>query len=95
MTKHKQVELWEVSRDNPKDRRIVNEITATSKFQTSCLNRSESDRQHELGIQLKLAYDQMMGWKYAGPRNLTHHYEIMIRHHDGSCQLADLKEMAA
>jgi len=58
-------ELWGIDElDRPY---LMNEIKATSKFQTIKLTRDESSRQHTAEVQLKIARELRDGWKMHGP----------------------------
>ena len=76
----RQTELWGIDEDGR--RYLMNEIKATSRFDSVKLTKAESSRQHTPEVQLKIARDLRDGWKMNGPHP-HRQYEIVQKWSDG------------
>lgn len=74
-------ELWGI--DENGRRYLMNEIKATSRYNSVKLTKRESENQHTAPVQLKIARDLRDGWKMNGPHP-HRQYEIVQRYSDGS-----------
>lgn len=63
-------------------RYLMNEIKATSRFDSVKLTKRDSENQHTAEVQLKIARDLRDGWKMNGPHP-HRQYEIVQKWSDG------------
>lgn len=73
-------ELWGI--DENGRRYLMNEIKATSRFDSVKLTKDERSNQHQPEVQLKIARDLRDGWKANGPHP-HRQYEIVQKWSDG------------
>lgn len=73
-------ELWGI--DENGRRYLMNEIHATSRYNSVKLTKKESENQHKPEVQLRIARDLRDGWKMNGPHP-HRQYEIVQKWSDG------------
>ena len=73
-------ELWGI--DENGRRFLMNEIHATSRYNSVKVTKNESENQHTPEVQLKIANDLKLGWKMNGPHP-HRQYEIVQKWSDG------------
>ena len=76
----RQTELWGIDEDGR--RYLMNEIHATSRYNSVKISKRDSENQHSPEVQLKIARDLRDGWRLNGPHP-HRQYEIVQKWSDG------------